>query len=135
MVNQVYKSESLPWEQGKVAIACFVLFFNRVLGLLFGSEPKASLLKSWDGKYSVPALGADVLSGKSSQGRKELRELYSFMEAKMPLVNTVQVNTAQEEAALHATVSSCPRDHWWEEHSPRFSAKQGHQQVMSQVTV
>lgn len=129
MVNQVYKSESLPWEQGKVTIACFVLFFNRVLELLFGSEPKASLVKSWDSKYSVPALGADVLSGKSSQGRKEVRELYSFMEAKMP-----PVNTAQEEATLHATVLSCPRDYWWE-HSPRFSAKQGHQQVMSQVTV
>lgn len=72
------------------------------MDLLFGTEPKVSLLKFGDHKYSLPSLGADVLSGKSSQGGKEVRG-YPFMEAKMS-----DVNTAQAEATPPVALWSWP---------------------------
>lgn len=68
----------------------------------FGTEPKVSLLKFGDCKQSLPSLVADVLCGKSSQGEKEVIG-YPFMEAKMP-----DVNTAQVEAIPHVARWSCP---------------------------
>lgn len=72
-------------------------FLNWVLEFSFGIEPKVSLLKFGDCKYSLPSLGADVLSGKSSQGKKEVIG-YPFMEAKMPDVNTAQVEATPRVA-------------------------------------
>lgn len=94
---------------GKVAVAGLRLFSSRVLELAFGSEPAVSLLKSWDLEYSVPGLGfrcrCSLWKIRPRQERGE-SELYPFMEAKLP-----PVNTAQAEAALHATVVSCLRNH------------------------
>lgn len=101
--SQAYRSKSLPWKQGRVIIACFVQFrLGRIsstgfLEFSFGTEPKVSLLKFGDCKHSLPSLGADVLSGKSSQDEKEVIG-YPFMEAKMSDVNTAQVETTPRVA-------------------------------------